>query len=302
MLIPTWYCRTPEKIYVGPRPTDPDTYDRRYYLMEGVPAHFFAPDRRDICGPSNKNRRDPFKITPVLDALFWRYCQLEDYQGIPAEKFEILLNTKARNPSFRQKVPGNQNLSPVQLLTLLQSALTKDEPLMQIDYLGMHKKCMDMLRRIEEALREPLICHIEHRTSRKIKGVFDMVPNAALHAIPTFLFDFYRNTGSKGPVNSDPEIWLLTAHRIIEDFIEEDNSVRKKEKEAKKEKAAAVDEEPVDSLPILKTARAMGILEPGPHPTINGKCIHFGLCSRQMLQGFCLQGSEGKSPVKGPSV
>ena len=273
--------------------------------MEGMPAHFFAPDRRDICGdifsPSNKNRRDPFKITPDLDALFWRYCQLEDYKELPVERFETLLNTKARNPSFRQNVPRAQNLSPVQLLTLLQSALTKDEPLMQIDYLSMHKKCMDMLRRIEETLREPLICHIEHRTSKKIKGVFDKVPNAALHAIPTFLLDFYRNTGSNGPVNSDSKVWLSTAHKIIEDFIEEENSIWKKEKETENEKAAAVDEEPVDSLPILKTARAMGILEPGPHPTINGKCIHFGLCSRQMLQRFCLQGSEGKSHVKGSS-
>ena len=301
MLIPRCYYRTPEKIYVGPPPTDPDTYDRRYYLMEGVPAHFFAPDRRAICSPSNKNRRDPFKITPVLDALFWRYCQLEDYNEISAERFEILLNTKARNPSSRQNVPRNQNLSPVQLLALLESALTMDEPLMQIDYLGMHKKCMDMLRRIEGPLREPLICHIEHRTSKKIKGRFDMVPNAALHAIPTFLFDFYRNAGSKGPVDSDSKIWLSTVHKIIEDFIEQENSVRKKEKEKEEEKAAAVDEEPVDSLPILKTARAMGILEPGPHPTIDGKCIHFGLCSRQMLQGFCLQASEGKSHLKGSS-
>lgn len=257
--------------------------------MEGMPAHSFAPDKRDICNPSKKSRRDPFKITPVLDALFWRYCQLEDYKKITAEQFENLLNTKERNPSFRPNVSRNQLLSPVQLLTLLQSALTKDEPIMQIDYLGMHKKCMDILRRIEEALRKPFICHIEHRTSKKIQGKLKVAPNAALHALPTFLFEFYRAAGRKGPVDPDSGMWLSIAHKIIEDFIEEEEALRRKEKENEKEKAAAVDEEPVECLPILKTAMSLGLLESGPHATIDGKCIHFGLCYRQMLQGFCLQ-------------
>lgn len=281
--------RTPEKIYVGPPPTDADAYDRRYYLMEGMPAHMFAPDRRDICSPTNKNRRDPFKITPVLDALFWRYCQLEDYKEMTAQKFESLLNTKERNPSLRQNLSRTQDLSPLQLLTLLQSALTKDELILRIDYLGMHKKSMDMLQRIEEGLRKPFICHIEQRTSRIITS---HVPNPGLHALPTFLFGFYRMAGSKGPIDPKFNIWLSTAHKIIEDFIEEEEIIRRKDKEIEKEneKAEPVDEERTgESLPILKTASKMGILPPGPHPTINGKCIHFGICTRQMLQGFVNQ-------------
>ena len=257
--------------------------------MEGMPAHMFAPDRRDICNPSNKNRRDPFKITPVLDALFWRYCQLEDYKEMTAQKFENLLNTKERNPSLRRNLSRNQNLSPLQLLTLLGSALTKDERILQIDYLGMHKKCMDMLQRLEEALRKPFICHIEQRTPRVI---IDMVPNPGLHALPTFLFGFYRLADSKGPVDPDIRIWLSTAHKVIEDFIEEEEVIRKKEKETEKEneKAEVFDREgPEESLPILKTASKMGILPPGPHPTIKGRCMHFGLCTRQMLQGFVNQ-------------
>lgn len=137
------------------------------------------------------------------------------------------------------------------------------------------------------ALRKPFTCHIEQRTSRTIVGE---VPNPGLHALPTFLFRFYRIAGGKGPIDPEITLGLSTAHKVIEDFIEEE-AIRKKEQEAEKanEKSDAIDEERPESLPILKTAMAMGILDPGLHPRINGKCLHFGLCSRQMLQGFVNQ-------------
>lgn len=282
MLTP-FISRTPEKIYVGQTPTDPKAYTRRYLLIEGVAAQSFARNRRHMsCINSEKGRRDPFKITPLLEALYWRY--IEDHEKITAEKLEILLNTKEHSPSFRENISRNQTLSPVQLLTLLQGAITKEEPIIQFDYMGMHTKCIDMLRRIDEALREPYTCFLDQRMSRKARERSALDRNNSLHGLPTFLFMFYES--------GDFPIWLSTAHEVMQEFIEEEEAVRKKEKD----EAAAIDEGAVKCLPKFSAATLWGILEPG-HPTINGECIHFGICKRQVPSYWP---SAEESPIEEP--
>lgn len=273
-LIAVW---TPEKIYIGPSPTDPEAYNRRYLLIEGVSADSFAVNRRGaFCNTSKKGRRDPFKITPLLDALYWRFCQLETHKKVTAEKLEVLLNTKECSPSLRQNVSRNQKLTPVQLLTLLEGAFTEDERIIKIDYMGIHKKCMDMLRRLEEALREPFMCFLDLHASRKSTEKLDCAPNASLHGLPTFLFPLYGNALSEVPVFPEFKMWLSISHKIIQNFIEEEEAIRKKQR-----KEAAPVDEAVEHVPELSAATLWGILEPG-HPTINGECIHFGVCKRQV--------------------
>lgn len=94
----------------------------------------------------------------------------------------------------------SRKLSPVQLLTLLQDAIGKEEPKLPFDYLTMQRRCSLILQSIETAWHELFRWAFDEEVSGEDKTMSHSVEREA-NLLPPFVFTCFfdedRTAGRK---------------------------------------------------------------------------------------------------------
>ena len=148
---------TPEKVFVGPRPTNMPDCERRGELAEGASLTMYAKDCRDtIFRKSSAPRRSMFEDNSLLDTL--SSCFLlrpghTERTPVTQDMVEAIIEncpTGKSNKSFKGKLrkqwDSSYKMGPVQLLILLRDAITEAEPRLSFDFFGAHRRGWRILR------------------------------------------------------------------------------------------------------------------------------------------------------------
>ena len=148
---------TPEKVFVGPRPTNMPDCERRGELAEGASLTMYAKDCRDtIFRKSSAPRRSMFADNSFLDMLsscFLLHPGRTERTPMTQEMVEAIIAncpTGKSNKSFKGKLRkqwhSSHKMGPVQLLILLRDAITEAEPRLTFDLFGAHRRGWRILR------------------------------------------------------------------------------------------------------------------------------------------------------------
>lgn len=151
-LITLW---NPEQIYFGPTPTEPAAWYDRYVYVEGMPAEYFAPNKRKRIYTTRPQRdyKEPFQYPRLMWTLLERYCKTDPQSpGMTMEEVELLLS-KRRSSRLRKQWDKSHKLSPVQLLEVLRDWIAEEEPKMLFNYFGIYKHCLELMRSLVKAMR-----------------------------------------------------------------------------------------------------------------------------------------------------
>lgn len=119
-----------EQIYAGTKPTEPETWYRRYRFIEGMPAEMSAPDARPRRHVARKrDYREPFQYPPLMETFLERYCKTgPESPGLTTKEVELLLSERSHNQQcaesrsnrLRRQWARSKRLGPVQLLDVLR--------------------------------------------------------------------------------------------------------------------------------------------------------------------------------------
>lgn len=158
-----------EHIFVGGRPKTAEESTRKLRLATGVvTAAELAPGARRT-QPSNNGEPRLMQPSNAVVKLFEdRYmCNMDNKMSIDrvdklleeiapkkARKKASKSSKKATSPSkvelVRQSFASTKRLGALQLLAAIKQGLSVEEPVMHFNYFGMHKRCIEILRLIEE--------------------------------------------------------------------------------------------------------------------------------------------------------
>lgn len=88
-----------EQIYAGTKPTEPETWYRRYRFIEGMPVEISAPSSRPRrCTTRKREYREPFQYPPLMGTLLERYCKTgPDSPGMTTEEVKLLLSKRSND-------------------------------------------------------------------------------------------------------------------------------------------------------------------------------------------------------------
>ena len=154
---------TPERLFVGGLPTTLEDCFKRYSLMMGTAPENFARDyqsrnRGRGLKHAKKGPRDWHVDPPIVKIFTERYLSLDGSVRWTILNIESLLKEADTGMhAVRNRWEKSHQLSPIQLLTALQVALTADYPELTYDYFGMHTKCMDLLRQLRSENHDKLV-------------------------------------------------------------------------------------------------------------------------------------------------
>ena len=219
-LIATW----PGRFFIGPQPTEAQGFRNRYQLMTGVsPAHFasdhmsrrraLSKDGEGAYLNSTKETREPCEFPPVLDHFRQWYSASEKKQNLTVEHVEALVNTLLTPAEQRSQKRSNtkEAMSPVKMLSRLQEAFAKEEPLVLLDYFGIHRKMLEVLHHTELAVHEKVASwYIETRDKKARKlshSQFMFLVTDSILEYGAAVEPYYRKEG---------EDMLIVAGEIIE--------------------------------------------------------------------------------------
>ena len=266
-----------EQIYAGTRPTEPETWYKRYRFIEGMPAEISAPDARPRRRITRKrDYREPFQYPPLMETLLERYCKTgPESPGMTTKEVELLLSERNHNQQYadsrsnrlRRQWARSKRLGPVQLLDVLRIWISEEEPKMLFDYFGLYKHCLQLLSSLIKAMRVDFEPWLGSQLINTYK---------AAYVLPEFIFAL-----CKSPSRSDRgagKAMLKRVGKAIEVSIE----VFKRQKllSLEQKKRAIREEEEEETPPELSAATLWGILLSN-HLTHYGKCIHVGICEWQ---------------------
>ncbi|CDM34525.1 hypothetical protein DTO006G1_533 [Penicillium roqueforti] len=154
-------------IFIGSRPKNASESLNRLELATGISsAAKFARGsrkRQDFHRPDGKNPRVLTPTTTIANLFRAQYVSgFREEDGI--RTIDNVLDTLSQEPClretskelqpsdlqvmFQQKWSHTRNIGTLQLLTLLKSRLSKEEPLLLFNYFGMHKRSLELLRLI----------------------------------------------------------------------------------------------------------------------------------------------------------
>lgn len=246
----------PEQIYFGPTPTEPAAWYNRYLYVEGMPAEYFAQNkrkRRSITKPK-RDYKQPFQYPSLMWTLLERYCKTNPQSpGMTTQEVELLLSKRdhdqehagSRSSRLRKQWDKSHKLSPVQLLNVLRDWIAEEEPKMLFNYFGIYKHCLGLMRSLVKAMRggfEPWIG----------SQPFDI--NRAAYALPEFIFEHCISPNSRN--RKAGKAMLKRVGQAIEVSIEV--AKRRESIPMERNKRDVMEETP----PELSAATLWGILEP----------------------------------------
>lgn len=179
--------QTPEKVFIGGKPTNTDAYMKRFALSMGYSATQYARNRRGQGAVASRmGPRGLCTVGELSNILRDRYCEnadLHDWSldtiekvlnadyevNIDAEDNEeepepgvMFVNLKARDKKkakehLRKKLRQSAQLSAVEMLYALTISLSQEVPLLSFDYFGLHRSCWSVLRTTQKAMHQKLL-------------------------------------------------------------------------------------------------------------------------------------------------
>ncbi|MCJ1407255.1 hypothetical protein MMC19_001326 [Ptychographa xylographoides] len=154
---------TPETLFVGGLPASIEDCNKKYELMMGVSVANFAKNRKKAGNgkavPSKLGPRNWQIDTPMIRTIKERYTTPRGSIEWSLQNVEdILKETSQQNlpQHVRNRWNRSHQLSPLQLLELLRSALTVEYKALRYDYISMHFRCLQFLRELRDLIDEDL--------------------------------------------------------------------------------------------------------------------------------------------------
>jgi hypothetical protein len=208
-----YQLHTPQRLFVGAPPKDPQEYLKRFLLMLGASASNFARNRRqggsNMVVPSKKGPRGLKTTSPVRDTFAPRYV---DTKSAVLSTSNITAMVSVANKAQRthpplagvdaltRSVANQQQLSPAQLLTCVREGVAAEEMALLFDYFGAHERGIKLLREVKTAVHDDLVKHYgaeyiqdESQLPYVVGYIFDIVAGGDREAEQLKLSD----TGSK---------------------------------------------------------------------------------------------------------
>lgn len=184
MLIGT---QTPEKVFVGGKPTNTDAYLKHFSLCMGHSVTQYARDRRrQGTVAARGGPRGLSTVGQVTTILRDRYCEnaelhdssLEAIEQVINANYEVDLDTeddaeaaepgllfinlktrdkKQAKEHLRKKVKHSAQLSLVEMLYALSVSISREAPLLAFDYFELHRTCWMVLDILQKLLHERIL-------------------------------------------------------------------------------------------------------------------------------------------------
>jgi hypothetical protein len=167
-----YQLHTPQRLFVGAPPTEPQDYHKRIQLMLGASAQSFAANRRQG-GKKNEviqSKKGPrgLKTTSPVREIFQLRCSGGDKNAalsrgninammFVAKKAQRTCPPLADIEQLMREIDAQQELSPVQLMTCVREGVAAEEMHLLFDYFGVHKRGITLLRQVRTALHDDLV-------------------------------------------------------------------------------------------------------------------------------------------------
>ena len=288
---------SPEKMFLGTRPENPEAFKRRYLLLMGISPETFAGNRRphtikkdtkrlrievqNAYTQSKKGVRKVFQFPSAL-GYFLKWYSCDNVQPeLTVEHIESMLSQVggqiAIHPTTRKALKWqwdkSRRLEPSDLLILLQKAIAKEEALIEFDFLGLLGKCAEMLLEIERPVHEAFLAWFNLFKSKKENfAAFGM-----LHRWPQYVFEALSS--DKEDIMAIGQFLLQHTGQVMQDYLESEK--KPPQIDTSRQDVGSWDQyQEEEDMPDISPATLWGILL-SSHPTRNGRCHHFGLCIRQ---------------------
>jgi hypothetical protein len=165
-----YQLHTPQRLFVGAPPKDPQDYLKRFFLMLGGSVSNFARNRRhggqNMIVESKKGPRGLKSTTPVRDIFQPRY--VADGNAVLSTGNLIALVSTANKAQrtheplvnveqLAHDVTSQPQMTPVQLLTCVREGLAAEEMHLLFDYFRVHQRGIRLLRTLEDALHADMV-------------------------------------------------------------------------------------------------------------------------------------------------
>lgn len=147
---------TAQHLFVGGLPTTPEDCFKRFRLAFGINVSNFAPNRRSKglhIAKHTQTERDIQKMYPLYNILRGRYCQMDSHANLAVDNLNAIIASAAtkvgKEDPFAlicKQWAKTQELTSVQLLSVLWHALEDDELQRHFDYNSMHLRCSSLLK------------------------------------------------------------------------------------------------------------------------------------------------------------
>lgn len=150
-------------LFVGDLPTTLEDCKKRYDLMMGVAVENFAKNKKNRgSGKVVHNKAGPRNWqtdSPIVHTIKERYLTQRGSIAWSVQNIEAILN-EANQQGLPQHLRNRWNkshqLSHMQVLSILRSALSAEYKVLHFDYISMHYRCLDFLRQLRVEIDEDL--------------------------------------------------------------------------------------------------------------------------------------------------
>lgn len=237
-------------IFLGAPPKTVSAYRHHHRMARGGSATNFARDHKGGYKHSVQNAR--FLKVPELMETFEKFlCQTDATRtDLNVDLMEKFLHQTAHSQGV-QKDGSSHKLNPVQLLTLLEQCMEKEEAKLVFNYWTLHHSCWTLLFEIYRELKDEFTAWLDPET----RGGN---PNLLLHGLPHYIFDTLgKESGKK---RAGKENILSRVGRVMDKFISQKAQNQ--------------------SLTTVGVVNDEGLETETEHGTQNGECIHWGKCDR----------------------
>jgi hypothetical protein len=217
---------TPERVFVGARPTTMVNCFKQVCLMLGQSVTDFAANRRRRAGPPTVSKNGPrgLKDTSPICEIFRQGLSEKGSMALTVHNIEELLNEQAQDEALKQNPKSKTlrhewsrygHLTPIQLLEALQTSLEIELPKLRFDYFGLHRQSIEMLRKLNAELKDDLTQkigagYIENESQLPFVGLWTILVACETEKKA-------ENIGLKGTTSA----LLEKAGKVLEDFLGE---------------------------------------------------------------------------------
>lgn len=159
----------PQDLFVGSAPTAAEDYLKRFTLMMGYSASNHASNRRrNDPAASKAGPRGLQELAPVAHIFKRRYCYATAGTEFSSADVETVLKHseldsqaadafKLSKKSALNSWRKEQRLTAIQLLESIRTGLQAEEAALKFDHLGLHRFCWQLLRNLNEDLKDDLL-------------------------------------------------------------------------------------------------------------------------------------------------
>ena len=150
-------------LFVGDLPTTVEDCKKRYDLMMGVAVENFAKNKKNRgsgkvvhtkAGPRNWQTN-----SPIVHTIKERYLTQRGSIAWSVQNLEAIFNEANQRglpQHLRNRWNKSHQLSHMQVLEILRSALLVEYKVLRYDYISMHYRCLDFLRQLRVEIDEDL--------------------------------------------------------------------------------------------------------------------------------------------------